>query len=190
SSQRKRYSAASCNTCPSGSRASRARPYPSLTSESATAPGETNAACRPRRAAAAPPRSPVKSVVCQWIRSFARSSAGIGRPSRGAQRGIVAIHVRDDDGSVLEISIVAARIGRRRPSVRRQVFRQVQAFAAELHARGAQAHPEHSLELLQRIAGLLDVGDLLEPEDARVELGGSIHVGNRETDAAHLADVR
>src|SRR5438093_536080 len=58
------------------------------------------------------------------------------------------------------------------------------------HSRGAQAHPEHSLELLQRIARLLDVGDLLEPEDARVELGGSIHVGNCETDAAHLADER
>src|SRR5262249_53509082 len=68
-------------TWPSGSRARKAREKPSRVSGNVTSPRLTNAMRRRRTHSEARSQSFVNRVVCQWIKSLARSSAGIGRPS-------------------------------------------------------------------------------------------------------------
>src|SRR5207244_3496565 len=70
-------------TWPSGSRTRKPRSKPSARSSTRTTPGETSRAPAAVRRAARGSGAELATIVCQWTRSFARSSAGAGRPSRG-----------------------------------------------------------------------------------------------------------
>src|SRR5215813_925237 len=68
--------------CPSGSRSVTAFRNPALPSGSSTAPVETKADRLLRRVCVASSTLIPKNLVCQWMRSFDRSSGGNGRPSQ------------------------------------------------------------------------------------------------------------
>ena len=71
--------------CPSGSRIRTPFVKPSSRSGGAATLDDSRAQGPPRTARATASASSLASVVCQWTRSLARVSAGIGRPSRGVR---------------------------------------------------------------------------------------------------------
>jgi hypothetical protein len=95
------------------------------------------------------------------------------------------IHVTDDDGDVLKPAVIAARIGRHGPALRRQEFGQVDDFVSQTHANNAHAHAEEAFEVLDITPEYLHIGNLFKAQHLRIEIHGTIHVGN---DNGHSAD--
>jgi len=102
----------------------------------------------------------------------------------GAQAAVGLVHVRDDDGDVLERPIVRACVGRAGPASRSEELGQVQALGAQPDAHGMGAHPEHAREPLPALAGDLDLLLASEIQGARVEVCRADGVGDREANAA------
>ena len=79
-----------------------------------------------------------------------------------AQPLIGLIHVGHDDGDVLKPAIVAAGVHRHRSSFGREILRELDRLASELHPNDSRADPEQPLQPLVIEPRHLDIGSFLE----------------------------
>ena len=99
-----------------------------------------------------------------------------------AQPSVRAIHIADDQRYVLKPAIVAARIGRRGPALRRQVLGELDELIAETQSGSAQAQPEDALQMLELRTVGFEFGDLLKREDARVKIHRPVQIRDGQAD--------
>ena len=108
--------------------------------------------------------------------------------SSGPKHRVRPVHVRHDDGHVLEPPVVAPRVVRRGAPLRLQVLGQIDALAAQAQPRGAAAGMRHALETIQRLSRLIDPQGLLERKHAGIERHRTVEIGDGHPDAAHRPD--
>src|SRR5262249_20725355 len=98
------------------------------------------------------------------------SSAVTSTAAMLAEPWISAIHVPDDQRNVRKPAVVDARVDRDGAPLRRQVLGQLDELVSEAQPGPPQPQPEHARQMLELLAGGLEFGNLLEREDAGVEL--------------------
>jgi hypothetical protein len=149
-------------------------------------------------------RDHLERVAVGVLEVEGRDAAGVRVPVREAlrPRGGVAdpmlpeacvglLHVGDDDGDVLERAVVAAGVGWSGAPRRRKVFSQLDPFAAEGEARDAHADGEEAGQMLDVVADELDrLADLLERQDACVEVDRAVEVAHGEPNAVDRLDAK
>src|SRR5215471_13578902 len=98
---------------------------------------------------------------------------------------VCAIHIVDDDGNVLEPSVIAARIDRRGPASWREELGQLDVLFAESHPRSPRAQAKDTREVLIALTVRLRFRHFLKVEDARVEIDRSIEIGDRQANRVY-----
>ena len=106
-----------------------------------------------------------------------------------AQNLISAVHVADDDGDVLEPHIIATGIRGNRTPFGRKKLQQLDGLAAQLHAHDADSRTKDAEEMLDFVAGQLDVGDFVKGQYAGVKIDGTVHVFDGDDNRADFADL-
>ncbi len=99
------------------------------------------------------------------------------RPCSDAAR-IGLVHVRHDDRDVLKPAIVAARIHRNWPSLRRQVFGEFDGFVAKFHPDDSRPQPEEALQPFVTWAGDFNIGYFLKRQNPGEEVDRAIHIAD------------
>jgi len=118
------------------------------------------------------------------------------RPARRVPHAMLAqprvgpVHVRHDDGDVLEAPVVGPRVRRNRAPFGGEVFDELDLLASETHPGGAHAQAEHSLQPLPRFAGRFVLTDLLEGQDLPVEGDRPVEVRDDDRDGVHAGHQR
>src|SRR5262249_27398593 len=105
------------------------------------------------------------------------------------QPPVGAIYVLDDDGDMLEPTVVAARVRRDRPPARREVLDQLERLVTEAQPDDPHPESEHTLQSLPRVAGRLEIRHRLQAEHVAVEGERAIHVRHGHTDGVHSCDL-
>src|SRR5215471_15604628 len=91
---------------------------------------------------------------------------------------VCAIHIADDDGDVLEPSVIAARIDRRGPPSWREKLGQFDVLFAESHPCSPRAQAKDTREVLIALTVGFRFRYLLKVEDARIEIHRTIEIRN------------
>src|SRR5262245_41356538 len=127
------------------------------------------------------------SGVFQIFDAFAQtaSSAVTSTAAMLAEPLISAIHVAEDQRNVLKPAVVAARVDRDGTPLRGQVLGQLDDLVPEAQPGPPQPQPEHAWQMLELLAGGLEFGNLLEREDAGVELDRPVDIRHRQADRIH-----
>src|SRR5215813_2601685 len=93
-----------------------------------------------------------------------------------AQPLVGAIHIADDDGNVLEPSVIATGIGRRRSASWCEELGQLDVLFAESHPRNPHPQTKHTREVLVTLAVYFRFRHLLKIEYVRVEVDRTIEI--------------